>query len=70
MTTEDIHLELDSLLVARARAGGALNRVVDEALRWRLDHAAEDAALARRWAEDNALMVEALAGGAAEAALR
>ena len=70
MTTENINLELDAALVARARAGGVLNRVVTDALRWRLDHAAEDAVRARRWAEDNALMVEALAGGAAEAALR
>ncbi len=70
MAIQDIHLELDCALVERAQRAGALSRVVNEALRRRLDFAAEDAAREQRWAEDNALMVEALAGGAAEAALR
>ena len=67
MATQDIHLELDAALVERAQRAGALSRVVSEALRRRLDFATEDAACERRWAEENALLVEALAGGAAEA---
>lgn len=56
MAVESIHLELDTALVERAQRAGALSKVVNEAL--------------RRWAEENALLVEALAGGASEAALR
>ena len=70
MATQDIHLELDAALVERAQRAGALSKVVSEALRRRLDFAAEDAKRERRWAEENALMVEALAGGAVEAVLR
>ena len=68
MATQDIHLELDAALVERAQRTGALSHVVSEALRRRLDFAAEDAARERQWAEDNALLVEALAGGAIEGA--
>ncbi len=70
MPTQTVHLELDTALVERAQRAGALSRVVSDALRRRLDQAVEDVAREQRWAEENALMIEALAGGAAEAALR
>jgi hypothetical protein len=67
MAMTNIQLELDAALVERAQQAGTLNRVVNDALRRRLDFAAEDAAREQRWAEENALLIEALAGGACEA---
>ena len=62
----DVHLKLDPALVAKAEALGPLDTVVDQALRESLDP--ETRQRRRRWAEDNALLIEALAGGAAETA--
>lgn len=63
MQTE-VHLALDSDLIARATALGPLATVVDRALRTAVDPA--EIARHRRWAEDNALLLEAMAGGAEE----
>jgi hypothetical protein len=63
-----VHVTLDEALVSAARRRGPLDEVVDQALRERLNPASE--ACHRRWAEDNALLIEAVAGGAEEAALR
>jgi len=60
----DVHLKLDPVLMAKAEALGPLDLVVDQALRDALDP--ETRQRRRRWAEDNALLIEALAGGAAE----
>ncbi len=60
----DVHLKLDSALVEQAEALGPLDAMVDRALREALD--LETRQRRRRWAEDNALLIEALAGGAAE----
>ena len=60
----DVHLKLDAALVAQAEALGPLDAAVDQALREALDP--ETRQRRRRWAEDNALLIEALAGGAAE----
>jgi hypothetical protein len=60
----DVHLKLDSALVEQAEALGPLDAMVDQALREALD--LETRQRRRRWAEDNALLIEALAGGAAE----
>ena len=60
----DVHLKLDAALVAQAETLGPLDRAVDQALREALDP--ETRQRRRRWAEDNALLIEALAGGAAE----
>ncbi len=65
MQTE-VNLKLDPALVEQAEALGPLDRVVDQALREALDP--ETRQRRRRWAEDNALLIEALAGGAAETA--
>jgi len=62
----DVHLKLDAALVAQAEALGPLDRAVDQALREALDP--ETRQRRRRWAEENALLIEALAGGAAETA--
>ncbi len=62
----DVHLKLDPALVAKVEALGPLDTVVDQALRESLDP--ETRQRRRRWAEDNALLIEALAGGAAETA--
>ncbi|MDP9103933.1 MAG: type II toxin-antitoxin system CcdA family antitoxin [Pseudomonadota bacterium] len=63
-----VHVTLDEALVGRARRLGPLDDIVDQALRQRLDPA--DDARRRRWAEDNALLIEALDGGVEELALR
>ena len=60
----DVHLKLDAALVAQAETLGPLDAAVDQALREALDP--ETRQRHRRWAEDNALLIEALAGGAAE----
>lgn len=62
----DVHLKLDPALVEKARALGPLDAVVDRALRGALDPEAQ--ARRRRWAEENALLIEALATGAEETA--
>ena len=62
----DVHLKLDPALVEKAATLGPLDVVVDRALRDALDP--ETLQRHRRWAEDNALLIEALAGGAAETA--
>ncbi len=62
----DVHLKLDAALVAQAEALGPLDAAVDQALREALDP--ETRQRRRRWAEENALLIEALAGGAAETA--
>jgi post-segregation antitoxin (ccd killing protein) len=63
MAKTDVTLSLDETLLARARAtGGDLSAIVETALSQHLDRGAD-----RRWAEDNAILVEALAGGAEEA---
>jgi post-segregation antitoxin (ccd killing protein) len=67
MAKIDVTLSLDEPLVAQARAeGGDLSTMVETALRRHLRQGGEDAAADRRWAEDNALMMEALAEGAEE----
>lgn len=63
-----VHLQLDANLFERARALGPLDRVVESALREALSP--ETAARRRRWLEENALLVEALCGGAEEVQLR
>jgi len=60
----NVNLKLDAALVAQAEALGPLDAAVDQALREALDP--ETRQRRRRWAEDNALLIEALAGGAAE----
>ncbi len=68
MARTDVHLNLEASLVARAEAEGAeLSVLVETALRRYLDRAEETKAADQRWAEDNALIVEAIAGGAEEA---
>jgi post-segregation antitoxin (ccd killing protein) len=62
----DVHLKLDSALVEQAEALGPLDATVDQALREALDPEARRRR--RRWIEDNALLIEALAGGASETA--
>ncbi len=62
----DVHLRLDPELVTKAEALGALEAVVDQALREAVGPDGQQRR--RRWAEDNALLIEALAGGAAETA--
>lgn len=64
----DIRVKLDPVLAAQAETLGPLDTVVERALRDALDP--ETRRGQRRWAEDNALLVEALAGGVAETALR
>lgn len=64
MPDVDVHLNLDRSLVARASALGPLETVVEQALRRSLDPT--EAQRRRRWAEENALLIEALAGGAEE----
>jgi post-segregation antitoxin (ccd killing protein) len=59
-----VELELDGGLVARARAAGPLDRIVSAALREALSP--ETVVARRRWAEDNALLIEAVGGGAEE----
>ena len=54
--------------MARASVLGPLGAVVDHALRQSLDPA--EVARRRRWAEDNALLIEALGGGCEELASR
>jgi len=67
MAKVEVTLQLDAALVERIRAeDGDLSAMVEAALRCRLQRGGEDAAADRRWAEDNALMMEALAGGAEE----
>ena len=61
----DVHLMIDERLAAEAEALGPLDRVTETALRRLLDPAAVEAR--QRWAEDNALLIEALSGGAEEA---
>jgi post-segregation antitoxin (ccd killing protein) len=66
MSKSDVTVSLDSGLLAEAKSGGLdVTAVLETALRRRFDAGAR--AEDRRWAEDNALAVEALAGGAAEA---
>jgi hypothetical protein len=60
----EVHLTLDDGLVAEAETLGPLGDVVERALRQALDPA--EAARRRRWAEENALLIEALAGGVEE----
>jgi post-segregation antitoxin (ccd killing protein) len=67
MAKTTVTVSLDEMLVSRARAAGDLSAVVEDALRRRLDCGAADKTADQRWAEDNALAVEALAGGAEEA---
>ena len=65
MAKIDVTLRLDAALVQRAKLnGGDISAVVEAALRRQLDRKADDAAADRRWAEDNALAVEAMATGA------
>lgn len=68
MSRVAVELELDGALVERARAAGSLDRVVSMALREQLSP--EAVAGRRRWAEENALLIEAMGGGAEELALR
>ena len=60
----DVHLTLDAALVRDAEALGPLQVVVDRALRAAVDPQTQSRR--RRWAEDNALLIEAVAGGAEE----
>jgi hypothetical protein len=64
MQTE-VHLKLDAVLVARAKALGPLDLVVDAALRRTLEPA--DRERRQVWIEANAILIEALGDGAAEA---
>jgi len=67
MTKVEVTLQLDAALVEQVRAAdGNLSATVEAALRRYLHRGGEDTAADRRWAEDNALMMEALAGGAEE----
>ena len=67
MAKVSVTLWLDEALVGRARSASAdFSSVVERALRRHLEHGVENAAADRRWAEENALAVEALAGGAEE----
>lgn len=59
-----VQLELEAGLVEQARAMGALDAVVERALREALSP--EGRERRRRWAEENALLVEALGGGVEE----
>ena len=68
MSRVAIALELDQALVERARAAGPLDRVVAGALHDALSP--ETTALRRRWAEEHALLIEAIGGGAEELQLR
>ena len=61
----NVHLTLDTALVREAEALGPLQAVIDQALRAAVDP--ETRNRRRRWAEDNALLIEAVAGGAEEA---
>ena len=71
MPQATVTLSLDEALIARAKGEQAdLSAVVAAALRQYLDRNAETSVTDRRWAEDNALMIEALAGGAEEARLQ
>ncbi len=69
MVKTDLILSLDAELVTRIQSMGANNlvEVIEAALRRHLDRAIEDQAAGQRWAEDNAITLEALAGGAEEA---
>lgn len=67
-TDIDVTLNLDRALVAKASALGPLERVVDLALRSAVDPAERGRRL--RWAEDNALLIEAAANGVEEMAAR
>lgn len=68
MAKIEVALQLDAALVDQVRAeGGDLSAVVETALRRHLQRGGQDAAADRCWAEDNALMVDATAGGVEEA---
>ncbi len=60
----EVHLVLENELIAQATALGPLDAVVERALRGAVDPA--EIARRRRWVEDNALLLEAMAGGAEE----
>jgi hypothetical protein len=64
----EVHLVLENELIAQATALGPLDAVVERALRTAVDPA--EIARRHRWAEDNALLVEAMADGAEELGLR
>ena len=67
MAKIEVTLRLDAALLERAKLNGAdFSAVVEQALHRHLDRTSADKAADRRWAEDNALAVEALAGGAEE----
>ncbi len=69
MTETDVMVSLDAAPLDKTKAEGLnMNATPDGAVRHRLDSAqAEKTQIQdRRWAEENALLVEALAGGAAE----
>lgn len=63
-----VQLELDPDLVRQASALGPLDSVVAGALREALSPQTRERR--RRWAEENALLVEALAGGVEELQIR
>ena len=66
MSKTDVMLSLDPALLDQAKASGLdVNAALETAIRRQLDR--NTRTQDRRWAEDNALAVEALAGGAAEA---
>ncbi len=67
MPNVTVTLSLDDVLVARAREQADLSAVIDMALRQYLDRTPARLAAERLWAENNALAIEALAGGAEEA---
>jgi hypothetical protein len=66
MPNVTVTLSLDDALVARVHEGDDLSAVVDGALRQYLDPGSKRLAADRRWAENNALAIEAMAGGAEE----
>jgi hypothetical protein len=62
----DVHLKLDPVLVTQAGALGSLEAVVNAALRRALDR--DEQRRLRAWAEENAILIEALGDSPAEAA--
>jgi len=66
MSKTDVMVSLDAGLLDQAKAGGLdVTAALEGAIRRQLDRSTQGQD--QRWAEENALLLEALAGGAAEA---